>query len=268
LEFRRALFRSPNKAFQVSKTSSAAERTLTEGAPPPRARSTWRKLRISHQVARAPRAHIYVTSDTGTIAMCEHVFGGGKPRRSRGGWGHPSHVDNGLGKTTELEYSTSAHEMLAAEQNGECSTALRTQAKDPGPIDYQAAGVDPWSTGWCQKMPTLVHVVKRVTESDNLTVAGRPPAKYITEYDYRDPLYEGRQREFRGFERARARRIGDQNSPTDISESTFLLGECADETDNSVDDCALSERWRDNPREALKGLPLISEKYDEQGTYL
>src|SRR5690606_40783386 len=39
-----------------------------------------------------------------------------------------THVDNGLGKTTELEYSTSAREMLEAEQHGECSASLRDSA--------------------------------------------------------------------------------------------------------------------------------------------
>src|SRR5690606_2713824 len=58
-----------------------------------------------------------------------------------------THVDNGLGKTTELEYSTSAREMLEAEQNGECSASLRDSAPAEGPIDYQSAGVDPWITG-------------------------------------------------------------------------------------------------------------------------
>ena len=39
--------------------------------------------------------------------MCEHVFGGGKPRRSRGGWGHPHTIDRWTGESgprTEIEY--------------------------------------------------------------------------------------------------------------------------------------------------------------------
>jgi hypothetical protein len=162
-------------------------------------------------------------------------------------------VENGLGKSTDLEYSTSTEEMLtAAAFGGNCDTAKK-----------------PWTSPWCTKMPTVAHVVKRVTESDNLSVAGQPPAKYITEYDYRDPVFEGRQREFRGFKKARARRLGDANSPTDITESTFLLGECKDETpDDDLDACAVSERFRDNPREALKGLPVLTEKYEERGVYL
>ena len=40
-------------------------------------------------------------------------------------------------------------------------------------------------------MPTVAHVVKRVTESDNVVVGGRPASVYVTEYEYRDPVFEG-----------------------------------------------------------------------------
>ncbi len=165
-------------------------------------------------------------------------------------------VENGLGKSTDLEYGTSTSEMLAADANGgACSPDKK-----------------PWASPWCSKMPLVTHLVKRVTENDNLNVAGLGNRKYTTEYSYRDPVYEGRQREFRGFRKAKATRIGDANSPTDITETSFLLGECEDETvgdrDNGVDDCAVSERWRDNPKEALKGLPVLTERYDESGVFL
>ncbi len=161
-------------------------------------------------------------------------------------------VKNGLGKSTEIEYASSTQEMLAAERTG---------------VDC-AGELTPFDSKWCSKMPTVTHLVKRVTESDNLSVAGSGISKYVTEYSYRDPVYEGRQREFRGFRRARSKRLGDVNSPTDLTESTFLLGECEDETpDNGVDDCSLSERWRDNPKEALKGLPVVTEHFDESGRY-
>ncbi len=148
-------------------------------------------------------------------------------------------VENGLGKTTELEYQSSAQEMLAAAERGE---------------------------PWTQTMPTVSQVVTRVTEHDNVTIAGRPPASYVTEYHYRDPVFEGRQREFRGFAVAEAVSVGDQNSPTSISRSHFLLGECEPEEPES--ECDLAERWRDNPKEALKGLPVLTETLDETGTYL
>jgi hypothetical protein len=145
-------------------------------------------------------------------------------------------VQNGLGKTTSVEYSTSTAEMLAAEGT-------------PGK--------------WTTRMPTVAHVVKKVTEQDGLGGA------YVTEYTYADPGFDGQQREFRGFARASARRVGDVNSPTDLTDSRFLLGECVDETPaNTTADCSLPERWRDNPREALKGLPWLTERHDESGRYL
>jgi YD repeat-containing protein len=162
-----------------------------------------------------------------------------------------NHVENGLGKTTDIEYGTSTDEMLAAERTGVACDQTK-----------------PWSSAWCSKMPTVAHVVKRVTDSDNISIGGAS-GQYVTEYQYRDPVFEGRQREFRGFSRARSHRLGDANSPSDYTESTFLLGECEDETPtDGVDNCALSERWRDNPREALKGLPVVTEKYDDAGVYL
>jgi RHS repeat-associated protein len=170
-----------------------------------------------------------------------------------------SGVSNGLGKSTQIEYSTSTAEMLAADSLQKCDPAS----------DPQGYALNPWGCAWTMKMPTIAHVVKRVTESDNLGVAGQGPGTYVTEYQYRDPLFEGRQREFRGFTRARSKRIGDANSPSDFTESAFLLGECEDETPgNGIDECSLPERWRDNPREALKGLPIFTEKYSEAGVYL
>lgn len=151
-------------------------------------------------------------------------------------------IANGLGKSTTIEYSTSTAEMLQAEREGR-----------------------PWS----KTMPIVISVVKRLTEHDNLRIAGRPPQDYVTEYSYRDPVYEGRQREFRGFSSGETKAVGDSNSPTSITRTEFLLGECRDETPiNGIAECALEERWRDNPQEALKGSPVINETYDESGNYL
>lgn len=146
-------------------------------------------------------------------------------------------VKNGLGKSTTLEYVSSTDEMLAAERK---KTAC-------------GEGTNHWESAWCHKMPMVTHLVKRVSESDNISIAGSGFSTYVTEYQYRDPVFEGRQREFRGFRHARSKRFGDANSPTDFTESTFLLGECEDETLDGINDCG---RWRDNPNEALKGLPI------------
>jgi RHS repeat-associated protein len=151
-------------------------------------------------------------------------------------------VDNGLGKTTSIEYSTSAAMMLAAEAAGR-----------------------PWDS----KAPMPLHVVTRVTERDNLEIVGRAAGRYVTEYTYRDAVYDGRQREFRGFRQGESKKVGDDNSPTSITSIRFSLGECKDENPgDDIDPCAPSERWRDDGREALKGLPVLTEISDESGVYL
>jgi RHS repeat-associated protein len=150
-------------------------------------------------------------------------------------------VSNGLGKTTDIGYSTSTALMLAAASAG---------------------------TPWSSTMPMVAHVVTSMTEHDNLGVVGQPAGTYVTQYVYENPVYDGRQREFRGFRTTRVTRVGDANSPSSTTQSTFLLGECKDEApDDGVDSCSLPERWRDNPREALKGLPTISETYDTNNVY-
>ena len=149
-------------------------------------------------------------------------------------------VNNGLGATTEIEYTSSVEQMLSA-----------------------AASGHPWET----KAPAVAHVIARVTERDNLDLVGRPAGVHITEYTYRDPVYEGRQREFRGFRSVRVKRVGDANSPTSMTESHFLLGECVSEPGDSGR-CEIAQRWRDNRREALKGRTVLTERFDEAGAYL
>jgi len=149
-------------------------------------------------------------------------------------------IHNGLGKTTELDYRSSA--------------ALMVDAADTG---------EPWSSVAPLSTPVVVRTIVR----DNLERVGRAGGSYVTEYTYRDPVFEGRQREFRGFRSAETRQLGDTHSPTSITRSTHLLGEC-DAAQNDLDGCSLAERWRDNWREPLKGLPVLSETLDEHGVYL
>src|SRR5690606_2722697 len=56
-------------------------------------------------------------------------------------------------------------------------------------------------------------------------------------------------------------------SPTSVVRSTHLLGEC-EVAQNGYDVCAPEDRWRDNWREPLKGLPVLTETFDENGVYL
>jgi RHS repeat-associated protein len=150
-------------------------------------------------------------------------------------------VHNGIGKTLEFEYASSTKVMRDAALAGR-----------------------PWDSFGPANMPVLVRSTKR----DNLELIGRQAGVYTTEYDYRDPVYEGRQREFRGFRVAEVRTLGDASSPTAIERSVFQLGECpVDETGNA-DVCSPAERWQDNWREGLKGLPVLKETFDERGVYL
>ncbi len=159
-------------------------------------------------------------------------------------------VSNGLGKTSEIEYSTSTALMLAAER--------------------EAVAKGKPELAWKSKAPIPLHVVVRETTRDNLGAVGRPAGVYVTEYTYRDPYYDGLQREFRGFEQATVRRVGDENSPSSSTTTAFELGKCKDiaPTPGLPSACAPQGDWQDNPREALKGLPLWSTTFDDKGVHL
>jgi len=153
-------------------------------------------------------------------------------------------VENGLGKTTEVAYTTSTAQMLAAAKA---------------------------NNDWIELCPTVLHMVESVTVRDNLGTVGRPDGVYVTEYTYRDPHFDGLQREFRGFAETTVRTLGDSNSPTSESRSEFLLGKRkVDGTFHpGIDLTDKANRWRDNPYEALKGLPFVAETYDPAtGVYL
>jgi RHS repeat-associated protein len=147
-------------------------------------------------------------------------------------------VSNGLGKTTELAYSSSTELMLAD----------------------QAAG-RPWSS----VMPLSVPVVVSMTVRDNLEQVGLDRGEYVTRYRYRDPVFEGRDREFRGFRTAETTQIGDANSPTSITTATYLLGECKE---GAGFDCSPSQRWKDTCRAPLRGLMAASEVRNEGAVYI
>ena len=89
--------------------------------------------------------------------------------------------------------------------------------------------------------------MKTVTVSDHLGAAGRAAGNYVTTYAYRDPIYDGRRRDFRGFRDATATVAGDANEPATVTEMHFLTGDCVDEDDSGR--CTASTRgpsttWR------------------------
>ena len=155
-------------------------------------------------------------------------------------------IENGLGKSTDVEFTTSTAQMLAAEK----------------------AGIK-----WTSVAPMPLHMVARVTVRDNLEgIVGRPAGAYVTEYTYQNPVYDGLQREFRGFRKTDVTTPGDDNSPTSVSTTEFILGErpttFALDCD-AIDYKLAANRWRDNPEEALKGLAAVSETRDPAtGVYL
>jgi RHS repeat-associated protein len=213
---------------------------------------SWTEQHIIGGTPKSPSyAHRVRLADINGSGTLDVMWGDGSDNRGAGfryidlsGGTRPgllARIENGLGRSTDLEYTTSTAERAAAR------------------------GSRPWKT----RMPTIVHMVKRVTVSDNLTLAGRPPTQDVTTYSYADPIYDGQQREFRGFELASSRRAGDANSPAELTDTSFLLGKCFDEdAADNVDACAVSERWRDNPHEALKGLPVMTEVRNDAGVYL
>lgn len=85
-------------------------------------------------------------------------------------------IDNGMGQTTTIEYSTSAFERAADLADGQ---------------------------RWSGHLPFVVHLVKRMTARDNVTgiVA-------TTEYRYHDGHYDGHAREYVGFACVESRQVG------------------------------------------------------------
>jgi RHS repeat-associated protein len=149
-------------------------------------------------------------------------------------------VQNGLGKSTQIGYRSSVQLMLDA-----------------------AAQHAPWQS----VMPLALPVVTTVVESDNLSNGGGllGIGSYETDYLYADPLYDGQRREFLGFRTTTVRHVGDATQPSAIETTVSLQGQCVTNTSDGYDVCAPSERWRDNPRDVLKGLPLTSSVQDAAG---
>lgn len=89
-------------------------------------------------------------------------------------------ITNGIGLTTTITYGSSVEEMVRA----------REAKKE-----------------WTQWAPFPVPVVTRVEAFDGVN----PP--YVTEITYRNAYYDGLEREFRGFECAMRRELGDASLP-------------------------------------------------------
>ena len=93
---------------------------------------------------------------------------------------------------------------------------------------------------WTSVAPFPVPVVTQIVEGDGLG------SRYTNQFTYRNAYYDGYEREFRGFERASRRELGDdaQGAPTLVTRFRFDTGAQV---------------------EALKGKPLQVEALDEAG---
>ena len=110
-------------------------------------------------------------------------------------------VKNGIGRTITFYYSTSVQEYIR---------------------DKETA---PWKTG----VPHPVNILSAFDVEDGMN-------RYRTELKYHDGYYDGKEKEFRGFEKAEKKEIGDASVPDLIISYTFDTGAV---------------------QEALKGKPLI-----------
>jgi RHS repeat-associated protein len=134
-------------------------------------------------------------------------------------------IENGLGARTEISYATSTEYMARAREAGR-----------------------PWAT----VTPKPLTVVSRTVVSD------RFGTRQETEYEYRDPVYDNQEAEFRGFRQALVRSLGDDSTPTAVSVSSFHTGtRPAWLCDPAEGEQAC--RLLDNPYEALKGAAYLGE---------
>jgi len=118
---------------------------------------------------------------------------------------------NGLGLVTTLEHETSADQMVRARREGR-----------------------PWTSTMQMSIP----VVRRISEDDSL---GNVNVREIT---YRDPFWDSKKQEFRGFRAAQLREVGDDTASDRITRHLFDAGVDAD---------------------CMKGKLLLQEVLDETG---
>jgi RHS repeat-associated protein len=137
-------------------------------------------------------------------------------------------IDNGVGLTVSISYSSSA---------------------EAAAVDARAGR--PWST----TLPVVVPVVSAITASDAAT--GRTSTTRIT---YHDGRYDGILREFAGFARVDEDQVGDATAPTLRTTSSFYIGlvESTGQEPATLDDHYF---WR-----ALRGRLRQQERYGLDGS--
>ena len=104
-------------------------------------------------------------------------------------------AENGLGVVKSMEYESSVDQMVRAEVDGR-----------------------PWTS----QMPMGITVVARAAEDDGL---GNVYDRVVT---YRDPFYDAVKQEFRGFQRAEMREVGDASAASKVTGYEYHVGSGAD----------------------------------------
>jgi RHS repeat-associated protein len=155
-------------------------------------------------------------------------------------------IRNGRGATTTIEYASTV-DLARCSRNASSGCT--------GPLDGVA---------WQSETPQVMHVVTKMSTTNNMPAP--VTVNTINEYSYSDPVYDGRDRSFRGFRRVRQRKTSDPvtaDDPPVTTETTFLVGRCEEDYPNG----SCPESPVDRPFGAATGLPVIVETYDDQGHY-
>ncbi len=116
------------------------------------------------------------------------------------------------------------------------------------------------SSPWATTSPQSIHVVTDVVVTDQSPGVSASAVPVETKYVYTSPIYDGRDRQFVGFASAEVINIGDASEPTMHTKTTFYQGYCNDAT--TLYPCPTTP---DYPNHALRGLPILTETYGDQG---
>jgi RHS repeat-associated protein len=106
-------------------------------------------------------------------------------------------IDNGMGLVTDIGYRM--------------STEFAIEAKKQG-------------NPWVYPLPLAVPLLSEIRSSDSLDRLGMAATETLTTYEYRDGYYDGKEREFRGFETVWATEWGDAYQETQVTETRMHVG--------------------------------------------
>ena len=116
---------------------------------------------------------------------------------------------------------------------------------------------------WTLQSPQSIHVVTDVLVVDatpGLAQVSPPIVPSVeTQYTYTNPVYDGRDQEFVGFQTVEVINVGDSTEPSMHTKTTFYQGYCNNGTAQYP--CPTTA---DYPNHALRGLPILTEIYGDQ----